>query len=226
MRWFYRNRTPQGPNNSVTCVDTVANHAGQDVTDSVNFVAGKPASVTGNRLTTTAYQVDSAFGSDYAEGAREAYGFKSNMPAAANGKTFNFFATNNAPNYFRGITQVAANPGESITSTTSKTVTLNGDGVLDVARSSSGDGGCLGLRRSGNTNAAFVNFFSAATGDGTYPSSPQASIKLSGYGNVITTGITNTFSLSRTAAAPTNIVDSVAIVQALSPGLLALLHKI
>ena len=57
---FYRNKTPLNPNNSITVVNAVPTHAGQDVTDTVTFVAGKAQSVTGARLTTTAYQVDSA----------------------------------------------------------------------------------------------------------------------------------------------------------------------
>ena len=129
---FYRNKTPKNPNNSITVVNAVPTHAGQDVTDTVTFVAGKAQSVTGARLTTTAYQVDSAYGSDFGDGSREAYGFKSNMAAAANGKTFNFYATNNAPNYFNGDIRVG-NPTFSNTDNNVQ-ITPNLIQVSDVNR--------------------------------------------------------------------------------------------
>ena len=74
------------------------------------------------------------------------------------------------------------------------------------------------LRRGHHSNGRFLSFFSASGGDANWGNS-DAQIQLNGYGNVVSVGITNTFSISRTAVAPAGIVDSVATVKALSPGI-------
>ena len=105
----FSNKLPQNANNTVLCVNTQANHAGQDVTTTVNFAVGRPENVTGNRQNLVGYEVNSSFGADYTDGSRAAYGFSSNLPSASNGLTYNFYASGSAPNYFNGKTTVDNN---------------------------------------------------------------------------------------------------------------------
>ena len=99
---IYRNVTPTLAASSDVAITAQINCNNQDVANSISFVTNAPQNVTAGRVTTTGFQVNSGFGSDYADGARAAYGFKANMPAATNGKTFNFYAEGDAPNYFSG----------------------------------------------------------------------------------------------------------------------------
>ncbi len=101
-------------------VNNVANHANTNVTQSINFVAGKAQNVGGNRLQTIGFQVNSDFGEDYTDGSKAAYGFKSNMDAAngtgENNLTYNFYAEGTAENYFAGDLTVSTIPDFNINS--------------------------------------------------------------------------------------------------------------
>ena len=110
----YTNVIPEGSRTALIAVDADQNHAGQDVTQSMGFAVGAPKNVGGGRLRVTGYLVDSGLGSDYADGSREAYGFKSNMNVAANGNSYSFYSEGTAPSYFRGDLFVQSknqNPG-------------------------------------------------------------------------------------------------------------------
>ena len=96
------NTPPSGSKSSISVCPTVPDHNGKDVATSINYVAGRPASVSGGRQVATGYQVNSDFGTDYADGTRACYGFKCNMPAAGNGNTYAFYGESTAPSYFGG----------------------------------------------------------------------------------------------------------------------------
>ena len=95
---------------------------------------------------------------------------------------------------------------------------IGGDGYWDIIRRVGNESsGCLGLSRAAFSTGTFINFKSASASDSSFGAS-DAVIRLAGYGNVVTVGITNTFSLSRASAAPAGITDAAATVKALAHG--------
>ena len=106
---IHRNLLPEKEESTITAVSGVVDCNNQDVLYSISYAAGGPQNVTDERISAIGFQVNSTFGSDYEDGAREAYGFRSNMPVASNGKTFNIFSDGTAPNYFAGdITSIGS----------------------------------------------------------------------------------------------------------------------
>ena len=99
---FYENPPVGAATSSIVACQTKCDFYGQDITNAVNYTVVKPSNVTGNRLTITGYQIDSSFGGDYKDGAREAYGFRSNMPEADNDKSFSFYGSGTAPSFSKG----------------------------------------------------------------------------------------------------------------------------
>ena len=144
------------------------------------------------------------------------YGVWSDL-GTGSGTNYNFYAAGSAPNYFAGdILQGnsidgALDPGDNAMRMQS--------GVLRVCCSSSEKGrSAVSLLRAYSHQGVYIAFSSAATGDTDWGSA-AASIRLEGQGNVITDNITNTFRVSRNAAAPAQITNAVETIKALSPGL-------
>jgi hypothetical protein len=109
------NVAPSGNKSSLSVCPTVPDHAGKDIVTSINYVAGKSANVSGGRQVAIGYQVNSDFGSDYADSGRASYGFKSNLPAAGNGNTYAFYGDGSAPSYFGGLVGIKTiNPAGSL----------------------------------------------------------------------------------------------------------------
>ncbi len=163
-----------------------------------------------------AHELDNSFSTAFAAGF---YSNLSNVTTNASGgarKQYNFYAAGNAPSYFAGNVKVASSDNDNITSPQSSCVLLSADNIDITRRSGTADQGCLGLRRSAAANGGFISF-SSADGSATDFGGTDARIRLSGYGNVVTTGITNTFSVSRIAVAPADITDAITTIKALAP---------
>ena len=141
--------------------------------------------------------------------------FDANLNNDPDHEVYNFYASGSAPNYFRGMTYFSR-IGDQDDPSASKII--GGDGYWDIIRRVGNESsGCLGLSRAAFSTGTFINFKSASASDSSFGAS-DAVIRLAGYGNVVTVGITNTFSLSRASAAPAGITDAAATVKALAPG--------
>ena len=143
------------------------------------------------------------------------YGFYSAVTAETN--AYNFYAAGDAPNYFAGDV-LQGNKSTGSLDPGDNAMRMQ-NGVLRVCCSSNEKGrSAVSLLRAYSHQGVYIAFSSAATGDTDFGSA-AASIRLEGQGNVITDNITNTFRVSRTAAAPAQITDAVETIKALSPGL-------
>ena len=167
-----RNTAPAAAINSVSAINSACNFGGQDVTTGITYAATRPTNVTGARQQVVGFQADSALGTDYASGTRNARGFSSNLPAAANGLSFNFYANGSAPNYFAGTLRTGQttapstgpdNPDQpwfwTAQSADSNGIRVSSLNIGAALFTSTATSGMLALNRLGANSGAYISFF-------------------------------------------------------------------
>ena len=107
-----------------------ADHNNQFVNNSFNFASKKPANVSftgigpANQAVLSCLRIAGGFNSDYRDDANAfCYGIESTLNSAANGNTYNIFASGSAHNYFAGSLGIGDSSPESALS-------INKDGTL------------------------------------------------------------------------------------------------